>query len=53
MSKTLISIKETCHVLSVGKTTVYSLISHDRLDVCRIGGRTLVTMKSIERLVGG
>lgn len=51
--KTLMSIKETAATLSVGSTTTWALIKNRRLDVVRIGRRTLVKSESVDRLING
>lgn len=51
--KVLMSIKETAASLSVGPTTTWALIKANRLDVVRIGRRTLVKTESIDRLING
>lgn len=45
------SINETAKVLGLGRTSVYLLIKDGRLDVVRIGRRTLVRVESIQRLL--
>ena len=45
------SVRATAALLDVGTTTVWSLISSGRVDVIRLGRRTLVTMASLEALV--
>lgn len=45
------SIKETCELVSLGKTRVYELINSDDLKVVRIGRRTLVLADSIGDLL--
>lgn len=51
--KTLISVKETANTLGVGSTTTWALIKNKRLDVVRIGRRTLVKIDSVDRLING
>ncbi len=41
------SIKETCDLLSLGKTRVYELVNSGDLQVKRIGRRTLVLADSL------
>jgi excisionase family DNA binding protein len=45
------SINDTAKALGVGRTSVYSLIKNRRLDVVKIGRRTLVRVDSIQRLL--
>lgn len=47
------SINETARTLSVGRTTVYAMIADGRLEVIKLGRRTLVKTESIRRLVDG
>lgn len=51
--KSLISVKETKTRIGVGSTTTWKLIKNKRLDVVRIGRRTLVTSESVDRLIDG
>lgn len=44
------SIKRTGDRLDLGKTTVFKLINEGKLEVVKIGGKTLVTECSIQRL---
>lgn len=50
-SPKLISIVGVCTDIGIGKTKAYELINEGRLDVVKIGRRTLVTVKSLERLI--
>jgi excisionase family DNA binding protein len=45
------SVSEACEALGIGRTTLYFLIKQRELEVCRIGRRTLVPVRSIERFV--
>jgi excisionase family DNA binding protein len=45
------SINDTAKALGLGRTSVYSLIKNKRLDVVKIGRRTLVRVDSIQRLL--
>jgi excisionase family DNA binding protein len=47
----LLSVQDTCKQLSIGRTLAYKLISNRDLDIVRIGGRTLVTVESIRKLI--
>lgn len=49
--KRLISIAETCQILSVGRSKVYELIMQGKLETCHIGRRHLVKASSINRLL--
>jgi Helix-turn-helix domain len=47
------SIKETKRITSLGETKIYELMKSGRLERTRIGGRTLISYRSIRRLVEG
>jgi excisionase family DNA binding protein len=51
MQKFSISIEETVRALSLGRTSVYSLINDGKLDTIKIGRRRLVKVESIRRLL--
>jgi excisionase family DNA binding protein len=46
-----VSVPTAATLLGVGTTTVWNLIATGRIEVIRIGRRTLPTMSSLERLV--
>jgi excisionase family DNA binding protein len=46
-----VSVPTAATLLGVGTTTVWNLIATGRIEVVRIGRRTLPTMASLERLV--
>ena len=46
-----VPVKTAANLLGVGTTTTWNLISTGKVDVVRIGRRTLVTMASLEALV--
>ena len=50
IDKVLIPIPETCTALGVGRNSVYNLINAGKLEVVKIGRRTLVKMASIKAL---
>jgi excisionase family DNA binding protein len=50
MNRLLVSVAEAGAMLSLGRTTIYRLISEGKLDVVRIGRRTLIRMTSIQIL---
>ncbi len=50
MAPLLLTIPQTCKALSLGRTTTYSLIAAGKLEVVRIGRRTLVKFSSVEAL---
>ena len=47
------SVSEACRVSSLGRTRVYQLISEGRLEVRKIGKRTLIPAASLRALIGG
>lgn len=47
------SIKEACEASSLGRTSIYSLISAGRLAARRIGGRTVILADSLHALING
>lgn len=47
------SINEACRVSSLGRTRLYQLISEGKLDVRKIGKRTLIPAASLRALVNG
>jgi excisionase family DNA binding protein len=46
-----VSVSTAATLLGVGTTTIWSLIGQGRIEVIRIGRRTLPTMASLERFV--
>lgn len=47
------SIKEACRVSSLGRSRLYQLIGEGRLDVRKIGKRTLIPAASLRALIAG
>jgi excisionase family DNA binding protein len=47
------SVKQTCEVSSLGRTSIYALIAEGKLKVVRIGGRTLILAESLHDLLAG
>lgn len=47
------SINEACHVSSLGRTRLYQLIGEGKLDVRKIGKRTLIPAASLRALING
>jgi excisionase family DNA binding protein len=47
------SINEACRVSSLGRTRLYQLIGEGKLDVRKIGKRTLIPAASLRALVNG
>jgi excisionase family DNA binding protein len=50
-ARVLYSPKETESILNVSHATCYRLIAAGRLDARKLGGKTLITVESIERLI--
>ena len=48
MEKRLLSIKDACEVLSVGRTTIYQLMKAGTLIYFMQGSRRLITRQAIE-----
>ena len=53
MERITVSIDQAKDLLSVGRTTIYSLLSLGLLTRIKVGRRTLVTLESIQRLASG
>jgi excisionase family DNA binding protein len=53
LPKIAYSIREACHVTSLGRTTIYNHISAGRLRANRIGGRVLIPAESLHSLIEG
>lgn len=53
MDKLAYSITETAKALSLGRTSIYTLIAEGRLETFKFGSRRLVKAESLRRLVGG
>ena len=51
MEAIAISISEAASILGVGRTSIYNLIREGRLEVFKLGRRTLIKTASIRRLV--
>ena len=47
------SISEACRVSSIGRTSLYRLISEGRLETRKIGKRTLIPAASLNALIDG
>lgn len=47
------SISEACKVSSIGRTYLYQLINEGRLEVRKIGKRTLIPAASLHALIAG
>ena len=47
------SVNEACRVSSLGRTRLYQLIGEGRLEVRKIGKRTLIPAASLRALITG
>ena len=47
------SVAEACRVSSIGKTNLYALAKSGRLEMRKIGGRTLIPAASLRALIDG
>lgn len=47
------SIKEAARVTSLGRTNLYQLIASGRLEVIKIGERTLIPARALHKLLEG
>lgn len=45
------SIREACRVSSLGRTRLYQLIGEGRLEVRKVGKRTLILARSLRALI--
>lgn len=50
MDKLFLSVSDTAHALSLGRTKIYELINAGRLDIVKIGRRTLVRASSVQEI---
>ena len=53
MDRLAYSINETARLLSMGRTSIYSMIADNRLETFKLSRRTLVRADSIRRLIDG
>ena len=47
------SVRQACHVSSLGRTTIYAHIAAQRLKAVRVGGRTIIPAESLHALLAG
>lgn len=45
--KKLLSIKDACHFLSIGRTTLYALLKEEKIKARKLGKRTLIPHEEI------
>ena len=53
MESLAVSINDTAKALSLGRTSIYALITEGKLEAFKLGRRTLVKAESIHRLIDG
>jgi excisionase family DNA binding protein len=51
MEPLAISVSEATKVLGLGRTSIYAMIGDGRLEIFKLGRRTLIKTSSIRRLV--
>jgi excisionase family DNA binding protein len=51
MEKLAYSISETARTLSLGRTSIYTMIADGRLEAFKLGRRRLVKAESVRRLI--
>ena len=47
------SINDACKVVGLGRTYLYKMINDGRLEVRKVGKRTLIPASSLRRLIDG
>jgi len=45
------TVEEACAAIGIGRTKLYALANEHQIDMKRVGGRTLVTAESLQRLI--
>ncbi len=51
MDPIAVSVKDAAKALGIGRTSIYALIRDGRLEVIKLGRRTLIKVASIRRLI--
>ena len=51
MEPLVVSVADACKMLGIGRTTAYALIESDKLEMCKLGRRTLIKVASIHKLI--
>lgn len=49
--KHFLTIKETCQLLSIGRTNLYEQVKNGKLITNKIGSRTIITRKNIDLFI--
>ncbi|WP_448206470.1 helix-turn-helix domain-containing protein [Azospirillum sp. sgz302134] len=52
MNQLCLSVEETQRTLGVGRTSVYKLINEGKLEIVKIGRRTLIKIASVRAVAG-
>lgn len=50
-SKLAYTVEEACDAIGIGRTKLYALANEGRIDMRKVGGRTVVTVESLRRLL--
>jgi hypothetical protein len=45
------TVPEACAAIGIGRTNLYKLAGEKKVDLRKVGGRTLVTAESLQRLI--
>ncbi len=45
------SVADACRISSIGKTYLYQLVNDGKLDLIKVGRRSLITAESLNRLL--
>jgi len=51
MEPLALSVNDAAKALSLGRTSIYAMISDGRLEAFKLGRRTLIKMESVRRIV--
>ena len=51
MEQLAVSVNDAAKVLGLGRTSIYAMIGDGRLEMFKLGSRTLIKTASIRRLV--
>lgn len=47
------TISEACRVSGLGKTSIYRLVNEGKLELRKVGNRSLITARSLRHLIEG
>lgn len=53
MERLAVSVNDAARALGLGRTSIYAMIGDGRLEMFKLGRRTLIKTASIRRLVDG